>query len=1147
MDKSLSELLDPIKLGGTLGKIRIALRSGDNTTVFNAGLSERAAILSTLDRQIIYVASDRNAAFKAFTIFSEYFADNIYLMPERDEQLLYRGATTNRGASDRAAALFAMSQGRAKCVILTMEALLQLYPNPRNIEALQIVAGGDYPISELSDSLIRQGYKRVESVAARGEFSISGDFLTLFSNDRNNPTRISFFDSTIEYIADYDMDTLQRLDKSDTLTILPMREYNIGLAELQSARADVKKLAPDARVRAGEILDDIEFNYSANPNAIQLQWLAPYHADLASIADFFAPKSVIAYDDGKRLADNAKLYYNEFKARHAELAAKGETLPRHADSLLKFDNIKNKLNTCVQLLFTNISGQNSLCESKHSFNINSSAQPNYFLNFNQFYADIRTFNREGFLTIICCGDEHTARSIKSSLYDNNIHAEYQEYITPKSGGVIVTPIKLSQGMRINANKLVIIGRSQLIKRHEKPISKRKRRMFVMPKCGDYVVHEVHGIGLCDGIERMEHNGVKKDYVVLRYRGEDTLYVPVDQMDRLQRYSGSDITPKLSKIGGKDWVNVKKRVKESVREMAFSLVELYRKRQESKGYKYSPDTEYQQLFEDAFEWQPTDDQLRACEEIKSDMERGIIMDRLLCGDVGYGKTEVAFRAIFKTVMEGKQAAILAPTTILAKQHYNTAKARFEEFNVDIVLLTRFQSPKEIKEALSQIKTGRANLIIATHKLLSDKVVYNNLGLLVLDEEQRFGVEHKEKIKVNIDSVNVLTLSATPIPRTLNMALTGIRDISVLETPPKERQTVNTYVTEMSDVLLQDAISRELARGGQVFVLYNRVDTIDSVAARIAELVPDARVGVGHGQMADSVLEKVINAFYNNETNVIVATTIIENGVDLPNANTLIVYDSDRLGLSAMYQLRGRVGRSNRQAYAYFTINSRKSLTTEAMKRLDAVMEYTDFGSGYKIAMRDLEIRGAGNVLGREQSGHICKVGYDMYCKLLKEAVDEINGEVEFANNEVEMQIDTNAYLDERYISNIDEKLRIFKEIAEVSNACEREELIKRLKDNYGTPTEEAINLIDIALLKNIVGAIGGTKVVVDGRGAMITFDDRVYKNQKVIDAIGDHSGDCVLSVERAPKLVFNVKNLSVEEKLKELTAFVQSVGSEGELP
>lgn len=1135
MDESIKKLLALSELGGDFTKIKITLLSGENTAVFSSNLSERAVILSGINKPFIYVANDRLSAFQAYETLKAY-SDGVYLLNEREEQLVYRGAVGDRGATLRVSALSAAKEGQCRILVMTREAVLQRYPSPNTLTTLTLSTGESYDFKSLSESLIKCGLKRVDTVENMGEFSFNGDICTVFLPDYTNPLRISFFDDTVEYIVEYDIDTLSKLGARDSVKITSGREFAITDDAIARAYADLKSIKGDARNRAQEILDEIRFHYEADPSSAQAQWLAPYLNDNTDIFSYFT-SPIIAIEDGATFYDKAKVAYNEFVDRHLGLITDGEVLPLHIRNLMPENEFKERTNKLTKLVFSGISSISKEFRFKSNFNFNSAPPANYYMNFNGFYSDIKKYNLRGMFTVICCGDEHTAKSIKNSLYDNGIFAEYQVSVERKSSGVVVTPAYLPTGFVSEKSKLVVIGRNQLIRKKEKPIARRKRRLSVMPKCGDYVVHEVHGIGLCTGTETITDRGVSKEYVVLQYYGNNKLYVPVDQMDRLERYSGSDIAPKLSKIGGKDWERVTATVKKAVKEMAFSLVELYRVRQQEVGFKYSSDCELQKEFEDSFEWQETDDQLRAVKEIKEDMERGIVMDRLICGDVGYGKTEVALRAVFKTIMDNKQAAILAPTTILARQHYNTAMARFNDYGINVALLTRFQPKEEIDKAIKDIKSGKVNVIIATHKLLSDKIEFHDLGLLVLDEEQRFGVEHKEKLKVGISKVNVLTLSATPIPRTLSMALTGIRDISVLETPPKERLPIATYVTEMSDRLLGDAITRELARDGQVFVLYNRVDSISSIANRIAELVPEARVGIGHGQMPSRVLEDAINKFYSGETNVFVATTIIENGVDLPNANTIIVYDADRLGLSAMYQLRGRVGRSNRQAYAYFTTPSRKSLTEDAVKRLNAVMDYTEFGSGYKIAMRDLEIRGAGNVLGREQSGHIVKVGYDMYCKLLEDAVEELNGEEIKPVSDTEMQVDIDAYLDDKYIGNTNEKIRVFKEIAEVSSIAERDGLIEKLEMNYGLPSPSLVNLLEIALLKNLAGAIGAKKVVINNGGVGIEFTPNVFKNQAVIDAISNKSDICSLEISDNPRIVFDLDGKSISQKIAFIKEFL----------
>ena len=614
-------------------------------------------------------------------------------------------------------------------------------------------------------------------------------------------------------------------------------------------------------------------------------------------------------------------------------------------------------------------------------------------------------------------------------------------------------------------------------------------------------------------------------------------MPIDQMDMLTKFSGGE-TPKLNKLGGDEFKKTKEKAKASIRKLAFDLLKLYQEREKQKGYKYSPDTPWQREFEENFEYDLTDDQDRAVREIKDDMEKGRVMDRLVCGDVGYGKTEVSFRAAFKTVMDNKQVAILAPTTILAKQHFNTLNARLQGFGIKTVLLSRLQSDKEIDRSLKEIEDGVVSIVVGTHRILSKDVAFHDLGLLILDEEQRFGVEHKEKLKTVKKDVNVLTLTATPIPRTLNLALSGVRDISLLETPPKNRLPVQNYVVEYSDGLLKDAVMREVSRGGQVFILYNYVETIEAFAEKVRKLVDGkARVMVAHGQMGAGELDKRMTSFYQREADVLIATTIIENGIDLPDANTLFVIDADRFGLSTLYQLRGRVGRSGALAHAYFTTRLNKVLTDDAVKRLTALTEYSDFGSGFKISLRDLEIRGAGTFLGAEQHGHIEKVGYELYSKILKETVEEIkNGGVKKENN-VLIKIDVDAYVPEDYVGDGD-KIRVYKRISEVTSVKERDELIAALSDVYGPVSAPLKNLIDIALLKSLAGEYNVEKIVATKKGAAFVFRDaNVFKEQNLLSAVAKLTEDVVLTATVPPQLLFNTKGMTVEQVVEKMINFL----------
>lgn len=1144
MDKSLQDILDLRELGGTLQSIRQKVRSGVNTAVFTSNNAERVHISWGLDKPTLFVVADSMKARDYCEQFEQY-EQKVSLLLQRDDTLTYRKFAVSSDCALRFTALNDFCTGKSRIMVATAEALLQYFPTLENIKKARVFlqTQKEYNLANLLKQLVEMGYTRQESVLEKGDFSLIGDILSIYPENADLPVRISFFDEEVESIKSFELDSMKSLNELDEVEIFSIIDPTFSQNDLQEvilkAKKSVKNYLDPAKQRAREIIDELQEKIT-NQNFKNLNWLLPFCTNLSSIEEILPKDTVIVYDDPKSIFDHSKIYYNDFINRSKVLEEQGEITPKHKECLRKIDVFSKLAKEFYTLSFANITSSNPIFEANQIFKMSNPAVRSYYANYNGLFSDVKSFNLNGYRTILCCGDEHTARSFVSSLKDNNVFATYTTNIASDFHGVICTPFSIKHGFNYPFSKLVLIGRDDLIRKKTTAIksSRKKTKVFTMPKIGDYVVHETHGIGVCSGVEQLTAFGVKKDFVVINYAEGDKLYIPVDQMNLLERYSGSDVVPKLNRLGGKDFQKLKEKVKSSVREMAIDLLELYRARSQAKGYVYPPDTYWQKEFEESFEFTETDDQLKAIADIKSDMENGVVMDRLICGDVGYGKTEVALRAVFKTVMENKQVAILAPTTILARQHYNTCLARFNESKIPCVLLSRFQTKEEIKNNLKKIESGQASVVVATHRLLSSDVKFKDLGLLVLDEEQRFGVEHKEKIKTLKHNVNVLTLSATPIPRTLNMALTGIRDISVLETPPKQRVPIQTYVTEMTDGLLVDAINRELNRGGQVYILYNRVNDIEKIATKISELVPEAKVVIGHGQMGDTQLEDAIDRFYQKEANVLVCTTIIENGIDLPDANTLIVYDADRLGLSALYQLRGRVGRSDKQAYAYFTTKPQKVLTSDALKRLTAITDYTDFGSGFKIAMRDLEIRGAGNVLGKEQHGHIAKVGYDMYCKLLKEVVEEISGGEIISKSNVEMKVNIDAYLDTEYIPSNDEKIRVYKDIADLKNTDEMNELYFDLKDRYGEPSESLLNLMSVAVIKNMASEINAQKVEITNKNCAIYFDSDVLKNQKVIYAVGDMQNDCSLTINDKPTITFNAKNVTIKQKLSLMINFLK---------
>ena len=726
--------------------------------------------------------------------------------------------------------------------------------------------------------------------------------------------------------------------------------------------------------------------------------------------------------------------------------------------------------------------------------------------------DVRRWLAQGWRVVILSGGSARGERMRQSFADEGIDAAFDELgeKPPEQGACRIYPLMLSGGFQYPQLGLAVLVEGDVYGakgRAQKTRAKKgsKIESFTDLNVGDYVVHETHGIGIYQGTKRLTSEGASRDYLLVQYLGSDKLYVPADHLDRLQKYigGGEGAPPKLSRLGGKDWDKQKSKVRESLKALAFDLVQLYAQRQKNKGHAFAKDTLWQQEFEENFPYEETPDQLQATEEIKRDMEREEPMDRLLCGDVGYGKTEVAMRAAFKAVMDGKQVAILAPTTILAQQHYNTLMRRFEGFPVEAAVLSRFVSPKEQKETLRRLKDGEIDIVVGTHKLLGKTVQFKDLGLLIVDEEQRFGVGHKETIKNMKKSVDVLTLSATPIPRTLHMSMVGIRDMSLLETPPQARYPVQTYVMEYQDSVIRDAILREIGRGGQVFFLYNRVGSIERCHRQLQQLVPEARIAIAHGQMKESALEDVMLDFSQQKYDVLLCTTIIESGLDIPLANTLIIYDADHFGLAQLYQTRGRVGRSNRLAYAYFTVRPGKVLSETAQKRLDAIREFTEFGSGFRIAMRDLELRGAGNLLGPQQSGHLANIGYDLYCKLLEEAVLEAQGQEPARNRDIETRMDVhvNAYLPAEYVAGDRQRLEVYKRIASIRTAEQRDDIEDELIDRFGDEPQCVANLVAVAYLKALCMSLGIDRVMqADGRMDMRFANDAQVDGVKLFKAM-----------------------------------------------
>ncbi len=1092
-------------------------------------------IISQIPTKKLVVCSDSLGAKSLFRKLKGWGIKVDYL-PYRDDVLIARKSFSSQNVRERTCTLSDMACGDFDVVVTSADSLLQLFPKKELVKEFSVTVAKEDLISPqaLADRLALAGYKRQTMIADAGDFAVRGDIVDVYSTN-GTAYRINFFDELVEDIKVIDVETMLSSNDVESVRFAPASDVILSEKDYDDAREKLDfyrdvKYAAEAKERL-----------SVGACDPSLVWALPFmQGAIAPIFDYLDKTDVIVFDEPKVVCDKLQILIKEFDGRIKNLLEGGEILACHKDVYITLSEIRRRLMFVRKLSFCALSLNNQLFEPKYIIEPKTKPVTKYYLDPQTIVQDLRTFVLNGTKTLLACGSKERAKSVIESLRENDVYATYSEDGND-DGTILATPMAVETGFIYPAQKVCLVGVSECIGKHrsEDGLSHSKEQALA-PVAGDYVVHRIHGVGLCEGTTILKTGDFEKEYIVLKYKDGDTLYVATDQMNNLQKFIGEE-SPALNKLGGKEFEREKEKVRKSVRKLAVNLVELYAKREKQRGFKYSPDTVWQKEFEDNFEYEETPDQLKAIADIKQDMETGRIMDRLLVGDVGFGKTEVAFRAMFKTVLDSKQAVLLAPTTILARQHYENLIKRLEPFGIKCGLLTRLQSTKETQDLLDGLKKGTVHMVIATHKVLAKAVEFHDLGLLVLDEEQRFGVDHKEKLKEKYPLVNVLTLSATPIPRTLNMSLTGVRDISMLETAPRGRLPVQTYVVGYSDALCVDAITRELARGGQTLILLNNVEALDPYASKLRSLCPDARIITAHGQMLPGQLEERMSAFYDKEFDVLVATTIIENGIDLPDANTLIVIDSGRFGLSQLYQLRGRVGRRGALAHAYFTVPENGALTDTAQKRLNTLLENTDIGSGFKVALADLSIRGAGNLLGAEQSGHIEKVGYEMYLELLDEAVQEVKTGVKKQEiKDVEMKVDAAAFINDSYISGRD-KLRVYKQISKVASVSARDSLVKELEQVYGPVDLPLENLINVALLKNLASNYGVSKIIINRNGAGANFYDAdVFKNESLMNAVAKNSGSVVLTTTIPPSMIFEVNKLTAEQKLARLIDFFANI-------
>ncbi len=1045
---------------------------------------------------------------RAREIYEDYrFYDRkVYSYPAKDLLFFQADIHGNLLIRQRMKVIKALLEEKELTVVTSIDGCMDFLESLEKIKEQLIHYESDstVDIEQLKNQLVALGYERVGQVEMPGQFSVRGGIVDIYCLTEENPWRIELWGDEIDSIRSFDPESQRSLENLEELTIYPAVEH-IG------------------------------------------------DKDMVSFLDYFPEeRTIIFLDEPNRLTEKGGAVEEEYRQSRMHREEKGSR-NQPENWLCSFEQLQKELNKRNCISVCALEPKQAGWKVREKFYLEVKSISAYNNSFELLVKDLHQYKKQGYRIALLSGSRTRAERLAKDLQEEGLAAFYgQDYdreICP--GEIMVVYGHAKKGFEYPLIKFAVMTESDIFgqeqkKKKKKNYSGSRIQDFAELSIGDFVVHEKHGLGIYRGIEKVEVDRIVKDYIKIEYRGGSNLYIPATQLDCLQKYSGADAAkaPKLNKLGTQEWNKTKSKVRGAVKNIAKELVELYAVRQEKEGYVCGPDTVWQREFEEMFPYEETEDQLSAIEDAKRDMESTRIMDRLICGDVGYGKTEVALRAAFKEVQESRQVAYLAPTTILAQQIYNTFVQRMKEFPVRVELLCRFRTPAQQKKAIEDLKKGQVDVIIGTHRILSKDVQFKNLGLLIVDEEQRFGVTHKEKIKQLKKDVDVLTLTATPIPRTLHMSLIGIRDMSVLEEPPMDRMPIQTYVMEYDEETVREAINRELRRGGQVYYVYNRVTDIADVALRIAKLVPDARVDFAHGQMSERELENVMYSFVNGDIDVLVSTTIIETGLDISNVNTMIIHDSDRYGLSQLYQLRGRIGRSNRTAYAFLMYRKNVMLKETAEKRLAAIREYTDLGSGFKIAMRDLELRGAGNLLGAQQHGHMNAVGYDLYCKMLNEAVKEAKGIHTMEDFETSVDLNVDAYIPDSYISNEFQKLDIYKRIAGIETQQDYDDMLEELLDRFGEPGKAVLNLLAIAKLKAIAHQGYVTEIKQTGKTVRFTLYEKARLNTEGFPALMQkYRRGLQFKNEQEPKFILEPQGnliLALTEFAEELKSMAENM-------
>lgn len=1105
---------------------------------------------------------------KAKELYEDYrfFNREVVYFPAKDVLFYQSDIRGNVLTAERMRAWKAIHEKERVTVITTFDALMNTQTPPEKLWncLLTLMPGEEVQLEEIVKQLVRMGYEKEYQVETMGQFALRGGILDIFPLTEENPVRIEMWGDEIDTIRTFDTESQKSIESIDGITIYPACELVLTEEEKQ---AGIEKLLKEAKKTSDKLRKEMkteeahrmligaeekaeewgELSIYAGMDA----YLSYFCEERIGLLDYFSPEETfLFFDELSRCTERGKQTELEFSESMKHRLEKGYILPGQMKELFLEKEIIGKCNQFSSISFAALDTKANGLKQQGTFAIHVKSVNSYNSSFELLVKDLKKYKKNHYKVILLSGSRTRAKRLAQDLLEEGLNSFYTEDYDHEllEGQIMVCQASVHRGYEYPLLQFAVITETDIFggekkkKKRHRTYEGEKIQSFTDLNVGDYVVHENHGLGVYKGIEKIEVDKTLKDYIKIEYAGGSNLYILATQLEMIQKYAGKDAKkPKLNRLGGQEWTKTKSRVRGAVKEIAADLVKLYALREEKNGFVYGPDTVWQREFEELFPFEETEDQVLAIEDTKRDMESTKIMDRLICGDVGYGKTEVAIRAAFKAVQEGKQVAYLAPTTILAQQIYNTFSQRMQDFPVRVDLMCRFRSSAEMKSTVEGLKKGQVDVVVGTHRILSKDVEFKDLGLLVVDEEQRFGVTHKEKIKQMKTNVDVLTLTATPIPRTLHMSLIGIRDMSVLEEPPMDRLPIQTYVMEYNEEMVREAINRELARDGQVFYVYNKVKDIDDVTTKIQALVPEANVAFAHGQMKERELERIMYRFINGEIDVLVSTTIIETGLDISNVNTMIIHDADNMGLSQLYQLRGRVGRSNRTAYAFLMYRRNKMLKEVAEKRLAAMKEYSELGSGFKIAMRDLEIRGAGNLLGAEQSGHMEAVGYDLYCKMLNEAVKEAKGVAVEEKFETSIDISTDAFIPPTYVSNELQKLDIYKRIAGIETEEEVEEMLEELIDRFGEPPKSVQNLLAIARLKFMAHGLYVKEVIQKSTELKLVMYEKAKINPAYIPQVVQNLAPFLKFVADAqnPYFVYTI-NGNTREKGKNIVEILKNL-------